>query len=337
MTIQNGKQRINAFLNHQLVDRIPWVPLAGVHFGKLINCSARSVLTDTNKLFESLIAANQEYHPDGLPVYFDIQVEAEILGCDLAWSEYAPPSVKNHPLQNHHNLPEKLPSKEDGRLPIILESMKKVKSQIGETTALFGLVTGPLTIAYHLRGNALFFDLVDDQKYLKKLLNFTFCVTERIAALYREAGMDVIGIIEPVASQISPHTFKECLLKHFQTLFKGIHISGAHSMLHICGNATQIIELMCQTGANILSLDEMVNLSEIQTFTDQYGVFLQGNIPVTSHLLNGAPEDVSIYVSNLLKRLPNPKHIILSPGCDLPWHTPVKNVKAAIDIIKSRS
>jgi uroporphyrinogen decarboxylase len=332
--ILNGKQRIYALLNHQQVDRTPWVPLAGIHFGKLRNYSAKSVLTDTTKLSDSLMAANQTYQPDGLPVYFDIQVEAEILGCKLAWSEDAPPSVINHPFLNDKTVSGKIPDEQSGRLPLILEAIQAVKSQLGKTTALFGLITGPLTIAYHLRGNPLFFDLLENPDYLKRLLSFTSRVTEHMAKLYTEAGMDVIGVIEPVASQNSAHTFKKHLLPHYQTLFECIHSLGAYSMLHICGDATHIIEPMCQTGANILSLDEKVNLSEVQPITDQYDVFLQGNIPVTSHLLNGTPKDVSDYAAGLLRSLPSPQHLILSPGCDLPWQTPVANVKAAVEFIQ---
>lgn len=337
MKILNGKQRIYALLNHQKVDRVPWVPLAGVHFGKLKNYTAKSVLTDSTKLSDSLLAANQAYHPDGLPVYFDIQVEAEILGCKLAWSEEAPPSVINHPFLNDKTVSGKMPDKQSGRLPLILDAMQAVKSQLGETTALFGLVTGPLTIAYHLRGNSLFFDLVENPDYLKRLLSFTSRVTERMAELYTDAGMDVIGVIDPVASQNSAHTFNKHLLLHYQALFESIHSLGAYSMLHICGDATHIIEPMCLTGANILSLDEKVNLSDVQPITDQHNVFLQGNIPVTSYLLNGTPEDVSDYVAGLLSSLPSPQHLILSPGCDLPWQTPVANVKAAVEFTQRKN
>ena len=334
-TTLTGKERLTAFLTHQEVDRIPWVPLAGVHFGKLKNYSARSILTDPDKLLDALISANQTYHPDGLPVYFDIQVEAEILGCELSWGENAPPSVKTHPLQNNIQLPENLPDENDGRLPLILETMKKAQSRLGTATALFGLVTGPLTIAYHLRGNPLFFDLAESPDSLHALLAFTSQVTERMAEIYIQAGMDVIGVIEPVASQISPQAFQQHLLKHYQALFKHIHHLEAFSMLHICGNSIKIIDLMCQTGAMVLSLDEKVSLTEIQAITEQYGVLLQGNIPVISHLLNGTPEAVRDYVHNLLAELPAPEHLILSPGCDLPWETPSSNVTAAFKALKN--
>ena len=54
------------------------------------------MLQDGEKLFESLMAVNELYHPDGQPVVFDLQIEAEILGCELLWSDDTPPSVVSH-------------------------------------------------------------------------------------------------------------------------------------------------------------------------------------------------------------------------------------------------
>ena len=42
---------------------------------------------------------NKLYKPAGQPVIFDLQVEAECLGCDLVWADDAPPSVSKHPLE----------------------------------------------------------------------------------------------------------------------------------------------------------------------------------------------------------------------------------------------
>ncbi len=79
---------------------------AGVHAGKLLGYDATTILTDGKKLLQSLLEVNRLYDPDGQPVLFDLQVEAEILGCDLVWAEEAhPPSplipwperIKNSP------------------------------------------------------------------------------------------------------------------------------------------------------------------------------------------------------------------------------------------------
>ena len=87
-------------LRHEKTDTSPWVPFAGVHAGKLIGKTATEVLTDENTLLEALLAVNKLYKPHGKPVVFDLQIEAEILGCELVWTDECPPSVKTHPLAN---------------------------------------------------------------------------------------------------------------------------------------------------------------------------------------------------------------------------------------------
>ena len=117
----NRKEILVKTLRHEAVDQVPWVPFAGVHAGLLKNYTAKEVLQDGEKLFQSLMEVNQLYKPFGQPVVFDLQVEAECLGCGLAWAEDTPPSVMSHPLEDddeiHVPCDCTIPSKETGRKP----------------------------------------------------------------------------------------------------------------------------------------------------------------------------------------------------------------------------
>ncbi|NLN69856.1 MAG: uroporphyrinogen decarboxylase [Chloroflexi bacterium] len=335
MTAINGRHVLFGTLKGKPENRLPWVPLAGVHAGKLMGYSAREVLNDGDKLVRSLLAVYQQYSPDGMPVYFDIQVEAEILGCELVWTDDAPPSVVSHPLAELKSIPEKIPASEEGRLALILNVMHRIKQEIGNQVGLFGLVTGPLTLAYHLRGQQLFFDINDNPDFLQALLNYTVQVAQAITNYYVDAGMDTIGIIEPVASQISPETYAAFLLQKHTALFQHIRGMGVYSMLHICGNATKLIDLVCSSGTDIFSIDEHVDLRAIKPIMDRHNITLQGNLPTASLLLLGSPQENRDYVSNLLNSLPNHRNLILSPGCDLPYDTPIENINAVIEVVRN--
>ena len=169
-----GKELIFQTLRHEQTNEIPWVPFAGVHVGKLKGYTAEEVLRDEDKLVECLLEANKLYTPDGMPIIFDLQVEAEILGCELMWAENNPPSVKSHPLSGEKSIPCncKIPTPESGRLPMILSAMRRVKAEIGDQTALYGLICGPFTLASHLRGTDIFMDMVSDSAYVKELVNY---------------------------------------------------------------------------------------------------------------------------------------------------------------------
>ncbi|TFH26620.1 MAG: uroporphyrinogen decarboxylase, partial [Promethearchaeota archaeon] len=174
----DGKTRLLKTFAHEPVDKVVWVPFAGIHAGKLKGYPADELLTNGEKLFESLMEVNRLYSPDGQPVLFDLQIEAEILGCGMKWSKKTPPSVSSHPLELEgadYLLPAKIPERTDGRLPLVLDVMKRMKEAVGESTALFGLVTGPLTLASHLRGTKLFFDMLRHKEKSQKL--FSYCVT----------------------------------------------------------------------------------------------------------------------------------------------------------------
>jgi len=153
-----GKERIFRTLSGGSADALPWVPFAGVHAGKLCGYNATEVLKSADKLYESLMKVHEVYLPDGQPVIFDLQLEAEILDCDLMWADDSPPSVISHPLADNFTVPTQMPTEHDGRLPIVLDVMHRMKSSVGDSTALYGLITGPLTLATHLRGSELFMD-----------------------------------------------------------------------------------------------------------------------------------------------------------------------------------
>jgi uroporphyrinogen decarboxylase len=327
-----GRERILASLQHKPTDQVPWVPFAGIHAGKLKGYSAREVLTDANKLFESLLAVNQIYVPDGQPVLFDLQVEAEILGCNLVWSESAPPTVVSHPLASAKQIPDKLPQPEDGRLPLILSTMHRLKAEIGAHTALYGLVCGPFTLASHLRGTEIFMDMFDDADFVHDLLAYCQRVCQQMARLYIDAGMDVIAVVDPMVSQISARHFDRFLTKIFTEIFADIRSQQRFSAFFVCGDATKNIELMCHTNPDSISIDENINLPAAKKITDQHNITIGGNIPLASVMLLGTQQDNMKFVVDLLENVEH-HNLIIAPGCDMPYDTPIENVIGVMEAV----
>jgi len=323
----NGKERILKTLKHEKVDRVAWVPFAGINAGSLVDKNATEMLTDGQALFDGLIQVHKLYMPDGMPVIFDLQVEAEILGCEMHWADCAPPSVKTHPLADTQEmLCDCLqPTSEKGRLPMILDVMRKVKSEIGDTTALYGLICGPFTLASHLRGNELFMDLILDENYVNQLMDYTATTAMKMVDLYAEAGMDVIAVVDPLVSQISPDHFTKMCSKAFTTVFDYIRAKGLASSFFVCGNATRQLEVMCETGPDSISIDENVEMKSAKEITDRFNITIGGNIPLTTLMLHGTQQENMKYVVDMLDTLSH-DNLIIAPGCDMPYHVPVDNV-----------
>ena len=325
------KELLLRALRHEPVERAPWVPFAGVHAGSLTGATATEMLTDVDKAFAALMEVNRLYRPDGQPVIFDLQIEAECLGCALSWADDCPPSVRSHPLDGSDEEPPeapcacKLPRRQSGRIPYVLELMRRMKAAVGETTALYGLVCGPFTLASHLRGNNLFTDLYDFEDEVAGLFDFCKQVCLRMADYYLEAGMDVIAVVDPLISQISTSHFAQFMSEPYREIFAHIRQAGGLSSFFVCGDATRNIEAMCKTGPDSISVDENVDLLAAKAITDRYNVTIGGNIPLTSVMLLGNQQDNMKFAVELLDSIPDKRNFILAPGCDMPYAVPVEN------------
>ena len=324
------KEILTATLRHEKTEQVAWVPFAGVHAGKLLGYTAEEVLKDGDKLFQALMEVNKLYKPSGQPVIFDLQVEAECLGCDLAWTKEAPPSVAHHPLEGEEELITPcyctIPTRDSGRIPMIRDVMRRMKDAVGDTTALYGLICGPFTLAAHLRGNDIFMDMYDDEEAVESFLAYCTAVAKKMAEYYVESGMDVIAVVAPLISQISSEHFEQFMSEPFSQLFTHIRNLGVFSSFFVCGDATRNIEVMCQTNPDSISIDENVDLVAAKRITDRYNVAIGGNIPLTTVMLHGSQQDNMKFTIDLLDQLEDKRNFILAPGCDMPYQIPVENV-----------
>ncbi len=323
-----GRDLVLGTMRHEKMERAAWVPYACAHAGKLKGYTATEVLRDADKLVESLLEVNKLYRPDGQPVVFDIQLEAEALGCKLLWADKSPPSVIDHPLAGKTEVPSAMPGPEDGRIGMARKAMARMKKEVGATTALYGLVTGPFTLAAHLRGTDLFLDMILKADYVKELLAYCFEVEKVVAGYYIDAGMDVIAAVDPMVSQISPVHFKAFLGDGYKELFSYIRGRAALSSLFVCGNASKNIEPMCLAGPDGVSIDENIKIAEAKKVTDSHNVCLGGNIPLSAVMLNGKEADNTKAVAEILEACGG-KNLVVSPGCDMPYDMPVENAVAA--------
>ncbi len=323
------KDVLLATLRHEKTDQVAWVPFAGCHAGQIMGYTATEVLTDPEKLYKSLMEVNRLYKPFGLPIMFDLQLEAECLGCELVWADDGPPSVSTHPLEDEEELVTPcectIPTKEDGRLPMVLDVMRRVKAELGDSVALYGLICGPFTLATHLRGNNIFMDMYDDEDAVCEFLDYAAKIAMKMSEYYIEAGMDVIAVVDPLISQVSAAHFEQFMMAPFKKVFDYIREKGAFSSFFVCGDATRNIEVMCQSGPDAISVDENVDLLAAKKITDQYNIVIGGNIPLTTVMLHGTQQDNMKYVIDLLDNMDDKTNFILSPGCDMPYAVPAEN------------
>lgn len=328
-----GKDRIRKTFALQNTDRVPWIPFVGIHGAELLGVGAEEYLKSADHIYQGVSKAIELYNPDAIPVAFDLQIEAEALGCQVAWSPENPPAVISHPLAEGKALKDlKIPDKNSYRIPVVMEAASRLCKDYPDL-AFYGLITGPFTLALHLLGTDIFIKMFEDEAFVKEILDFAKQVGVVLADLYMEAGCDVVAVVDPMTSQIGPDQFSQFVTEPATQLFNHIRDKQCLSSFFVCGYAQQNIEVMCDCKPDNVSIDENIPLDYVRDVCLNRGISFGGNLKLTVVLLMGSPDDCQQHTLECLD-LGQDRGFILAPGCDLPMKTPVRNVQAVSELVR---
>ena len=285
-----SKQTLIDAYRGKRTDSAPWVPYAGVHCAFLINEKADDYLKSAELMAKGVVQTATEYKADGIPLSFDLSVEAHSVGSELKWWEDNVPSVSTHPCSDQ--TPEEagltVPTKADGRWPILFEAAKIAKPQLDALDcAMMGLVCGPLTLASHLAGVRIFTDVYKNKEFANAVLEYAGMVCEAASKFYIEMGCDIVAIVDPVASQIKDTTFREFVTPHCHASIKAINDAGLTSSFFICGDCTKVMDEVCKIGTHGIAIDEQLNMNYVRDKARKYGVGFGGNLKLTLSLSLG--------------------------------------------------
>ena len=328
-----GKEILLTALRNELSPRPAWVPFVGVHGGQLIGINASDYLRSADNIVKGLSAAVALYNPDGIPMLFDLQLEAEAMGCELAWADETPPAVKTHPLEKSGSLMNLPPfDLGAGRLPIAFEVTRRMKDLVGERVGIYGLLCGPFTLAMHLMGNDLFMQMYDHPDYVKAVVGYSASIGCKMAQAYIDAGADVIAVVDPMTSQISPEHFASFVAPYVNQVFNVVRERGRISSLFVCGDASRNLAEMSKTACDNLSIDENIPLELLRDHSRTTGKSFGGNLKLASVLLFGDEDDCRLDAIRCID-VAGGAGFILAPGCDLPYSVPRQNLMAVSEMV----
>lgn len=265
---------------------------------------------------------------ESVRVPFCVTVLAEALGCDVQMgTRNKQPAVISHPfasLPSSLELPVSL--SDIGRIPVVLDAVRKLRLRTGGAVAVVAGFEGPVTLAADLVGTERFMIWTLKQpEHVARVLEYTTAACQDYAALLAAAGADVICVADPVASPelLSPKMFQSMLQPHLSDLGDAIDVP---SVLHICGNVKRILGGMSQCGFDALSIEEKIrDIEEAKRVTGDRARLI-GNISCAFTLLDGTPDKVREEALYCLRSGID----VLAPGCGLAPATPIANCRALI-------
>ena len=219
----------------------------------------------------------------------------------------------------------------------IRETARLVAKEIGDEVIVTVTTWGPFTLAGQMYGvEPMMKATLKKKDEVHKMLDFaTKLVKQFYKPLVEEKVIPLLAIADPTGSGdlISDRVFRTFSLPYLKPLLAWAKEHGAYTWLHICGNTTDKLESIAETGASCFSLDYKVNLAEAKAKIGGK-IALAGNIDPVSVLNQKGPDEVRAAGQACIDSAAEGGGFILTSGCDLPPTISVDNLRAMLDMAR---
>lgn len=325
------KERFEAAMRLADVDRVPAASPVQTGTIPLMQASGASwpdAHREPEKMAKLALAAHEIAGIESVRVPFCGTVEVEAIGCELdGWQSDRQPSTKTYLLKSEEMIDKaQVPDPHtSARMPVVIKSVKILNDKVGKTLPVMAAIVSPFEFAVRSRGmDSVMRDIFTKPNLLRKVLDFAVKVeTEYGKALY-EAGATALFLIDG-SSQfevLGPKLYEDFSKPYTKTLIGNL---GGLTILHICGNSTQILDKMADTGATALSVDHSVKIGEAKKIVKNRAAIV-GNVDPTRSLFMGTAQEVENEAKNCVEQGTD----VLAPGCGFSPQTPIENMKAIV-------
>jgi len=223
--------------------------------------------------------------------------------------------------------------KEDAGIRVLVEAAGILSKSIGEHTVVGTSQWAPFTLgglAYGVEN--LMRGLYKDKAAVHAVLDFAADLCFAYLEPYIDAGVSIISLADPTSSGdlISREQFIEFSLPYLKKVGAKVKARGVWLVVHICGNTTNRLDQIPLAGADIMSVDYKVDLSEARRILGG-SIAFAGNMNPVAVMQKETPQGVAAASRAAIAKAGTAPGYILMPGCDIPPSVPIENVKTMVD------
>ncbi len=323
-------ERLLKVLDGQKVDRPPVAaPTQNATVDAMKEAGAfwPDALRKAEPMAKLALGCQRAYGFESIRLPFDINVEAETMGCETRYgSESDPPmsKAKNRDELDQLVYPDPAAT---GRMAEVIKAVEIVVKKRDPDIPLIAALGSPyevLSTVYNF--DEMYEDLRSGRERVLDLLEKILAVQIKYAKELMDAGAEVMMIVDGTSQTLMPDQFAEVSSPFTKRL---IDTLDRPSILHICGNCGRLIKDMAATGANGLSIDWSLPVDKARADSEGKCALI-GNLDV-QRLFSGAPEDVV----EMVNAARNAGIDIIAPGCGIIPDTPIENLRAYANAVSS--
>ncbi|MBN1345817.1 MAG: uroporphyrinogen decarboxylase family protein [Phycisphaerae bacterium] len=326
-------ERYRCRLKGEPVDRIPNFDIVMIFAAHYVRRPLAEYYQDYRILVEANRVAQRVFDLDIVQAISDPYREAADFGAKIRFPHDGLPVCEEVLLGEPDNLKDLRPPEPwgGGRMTDRLQAVRRFRREVGGQVPIMGWVEGALAEAADLRGVLnLMTDLYDRPEWLKGLLETCAEVAIKFAVAQVEAGADIVGLGDAIASQIGPEAYREFGLPYEKRIFEAVHEAGGVGRLHICGDTRLLLSDMADSGAEIIDLDWMVDMAHAASVIGDRAA-LCGNFDPVAVMLQGTPEKVRRATEKCLRE--GGPRCFSGAGCEIPDGTPAENLLAQAEVL----
>ncbi len=283
---------------------------------------------DASKMVDAAAAAHELYGWQSATLPTNLIVEAEALGAMIDFRADMPEPMWPLVAEPLFASPSDVlippgDFAQRGSIPLVCDALRQLKQRVGNEIVIGAWIAGPFTLAnYVVAFDTLLPEVKQAPNEVARALDLFTEALISVANAYHDAGADFITIHEMGGSPgvVGPRAFGELILPRLQRIIRAV---SAPTILSVCGNTNQAMELLAQAGANALHVEHTNDLARSREILGR-DILLFGNLDPVQVIAQGDAEKIRAAV----QRAANAGVDAVMPGCDLYLQTPAENLRA---------
>jgi uroporphyrinogen decarboxylase len=262
---------------------------------------------------------------------------ASALGGKIKFREMGAPDLENHFVGTEEDLAKlKLTDLDtDETINAVKKALRQTKAKIGDTYAVTMTAWGPFTLGARLVGEeSMMKATFKKPAFVEKVVDFaTDILIHLFEPLVADGTLEVITLADPTASGdlISRKQFEKFAVPALKKFTDWAKARNAYTLVHICGNTTDRLDLFPHTGASCISLDHKSDMGKAKEALHGKMCF-GGNVDPVKIMLNGTVQEVEQACKDVIKAAGTDGGFVLMPGCDIPPTVPFANIQKFIQV-----
>ncbi len=264
---------------------------------------------------------------------------ASAFGGGIKFREMGAPDLESHFISTVEDLGGLDLSKLDTSdvINTVKKALKAAKEKIGNEYVVTMTAWGPYTLAARMVGEETMMKATFKKPDLvHKVADFA---TDLLIHLYEpvvsDGSLNVISLADPTASGdlISKKQFQTFALPYLKKFTDWAKSRNVHTLVHICGNTTDRLDLFPETGASCISLDHKTDIAKAKELLHGKMCFA-GNVDPVNIMLQGSAGDVEKACKHVIQTAGTDGGFVLMPGCDIPPTVPYENIQKFIQVAR---